>query len=155
MATVKIVLTIESNQHGDISVQSFEVEPLGKQIAQVTVTETQSIPGSEIVPAFVASLSRSGREATILGMLVDARRANMPVFRKGILDALNFDELLQWNGVAAWLTRRWRAATKDRAAEITVARRDISAGDYEISFSPNISDEVVEKLAEELENLQS
>jgi hypothetical protein len=106
-----------------------------------------------MVPEFLSKLAHNENETGVLRMLVEGRRHGAPVYRKEILKGLGLEQLLQWNGISAWLTRNWRAVTGDKDANITEIRYDQARDDYEIFFATAISNEAVEELAKGLERL--
>ena len=150
MVLTKLILTVETNREGRISLKSFEIEPIDQREVPFTGAEIRPQTLEETVTEYIASLSSNGHEEQILKMLIKARRNSTSLYRKEILDALGFDQLLQWNGVAAWLTRRWRIVTGVRTAEIIARRRDSLKQDYEVTFASGINDNVVDLLADGL-----
>lgn len=151
MSLVRLVLTMETNQQGNVSLRSFDIERVDGILARESVGETElSLSVNDVVPAFLSRIMHNQNETTVLRMLLEAKCKGTPVYRKQILLALGFDQLLQWNGVSAWLTRNWRAATGNRNADITAIRYELSKDDYEITFASGISDEIIESLAESL-----
>lgn len=148
MALVRLVLTIETNQQGEVSLKSLGIEPLGGQEPAPTGPAQPIASWEGIVSAFLSKISYS--ETRVLRMLVEARRNGTQVYLKDVLSALKFDRQNQWNGPGAWLTRHWRAVTGNPNAHIIASRYDQSRNDYEITFAAGISDEVVAWLAEGL-----
>ncbi|HUX49017.1 MAG TPA: hypothetical protein VMV76_07700 [Dehalococcoidia bacterium] len=149
MSLVKLVVILEVSQDGGVSIRSFDIERVSSSPKGVTAIKVQPISsGEDVVPMFLSKLSNNQNEIGILRMLIEGRRSGTPVYRRQILNTLGFDQLLQWNGVAAWLTRHWRVVTGNPNADITANRYDQSQEDYEITFAPGISDEVIERFAE-------
>jgi len=60
------------------------------------------------------------------------------------------DITLRGRTLLSYLTRNWRVVTGNPNADITAIRYDQKQKDYEITFAPSISDEVIESLAEGL-----
>jgi len=151
MSIVKLVITLETSQQGGVSIQAFDIERLGSPpIRSVAPGGQQASASGDVVASFLSRLGHNQNETGVLRMLIQARRSGTSVFRRQILTALGLDQLLQWNGVAAWLTRHWRAVTGDTNADITANRYDQSEDDYEIMFAAGISDEIIERFAEGL-----
>jgi hypothetical protein len=149
MNLVRLIITLEVSQQGTVSTKSFDIERMPSPLREMTVQKMQPIPNAEdVVPTFLSKLSHNQNEMAILRMLIEAKRGGTQVYRRQILSSLGLDQLLQWNGVSAWLTRNWRAATGNPYANITAIRYDQEQEDYEITFDPDISDEVIERLAE-------
>jgi hypothetical protein len=151
MSLVRLVMTLEVSQQGAVSVRSFNIERPPSPLEEMTLRKAQPISDAEnVVPAFLSRLLHNRNEVSILQMLIEARRGGTPIYRRQILSSLGFDQLLQWNGVSAWLTRNWRVVTGNPNADITAIRYDQQQDDYEITFAPNISDEVIDRLGEGL-----
>jgi len=147
MTIVRVVTEIETDAQGRVSVRSVRVEAADLLPRGVVDTELASSPVDAVAP-FVQRLGDNEREA--LRAITKAKDENRPVYRKEILNALGFDQLLQWNGVSAWITRRWRSVLHERFARITEARYNMARDDYQIVFASDISDDVIERLAVEL-----
>lgn len=151
MSLVRLVLTIETSQQGNVSLRSFDIERVDSILAREAVGGTEPVLSAEdVVPAFLSRIMLNQNETSVLRMIIEAKRNGTPIYRKQILSDLGFDQLLQWNGVSAWLTRNWRMVTGNQHADITAIRYELSKDDYEITFAPGISEEVVERLAEGL-----
>jgi hypothetical protein len=151
MSLIRVVVTLEVSQEGVISAKSFDIEQVG--LSQKGATQKKAQPvlnGEDVVSIFLSNLLHNQNETGVLRMLIEARHGGARVYRGQILSALGFGQLLQWNGVSAWLTRHWRAATGNPNADITAIRYDRSQDDYEITFAPSISDEIIARLAEGL-----
>lgn len=150
MSLVRLVITLEVSQQGVVSTKSFDIERVPSPPKGMAAQNVQPISNAEdVVPIFLSKLSHNQNEMGILRMLIEARRGGTPVYRRQILSTLGFDQLLQWNGVSAWLTRNWRVVTGNPNADITAIRYDQKQEDYEITFAPGISDKVIGRLAEE------
>jgi len=151
MNLVRLVITLEVSQQRVVSIKSFDIERAPSPPKGMAAQKVQPIShAKDVVSIFLSKLSHNQNEMGVLRMLIEARRGGTPVYRRQILSTLGFDQLLQWNGVSAWLTRNWRVVTGNPNADITAIRYDQKQKDYEITFAPSISDEVIESLAEGL-----
>jgi len=149
MSLIRLIITLEVSQQGTVSTKSFNIERVPSTLEGMAVQKMQPIANAkDVVPMFLSRLSHNQNEMGVLRMLIEARRAGTQVYRRQILGTLGLDQLLQWNGVSAWLTRNWRLVTGNPNADITAIRYDQKQDDYEITFAPSISDEVIDRLAE-------
>lgn len=147
MSLVRIITEIETDSGGNISVRSIKVEPA----EELTIQRASSHPHAYVhnenaVRRFTQELSDN--DGRVVKALLDARTQGTVLYRGDLLKLLGFTELLQWNGVSAWITRKWRRAIGDPYSDLTSTRWE--GNDYRIEFSPGIPEETLQQMSLEL-----
>ncbi len=146
MTVVRIIAEVEADQGGNIWVRGITVEPVGPK--KTPAVAPRATTRGDAVVRFAERLSP--REREMMKLVARGRKEGARVYRKELLRALKMEELLQWNGISAWITRRWRRATGDSHANMITIRFDETRQDYEILFDDGISPNTFELLVKEL-----
>ena len=130
MPTVRIIIEIEAGEAGQTSIKVEQPET--KTLDAVTL-ETKV---HRLINEF------GSNEKFVVKAALEALSKGRKVYRKEILEKLGFDQLLQFNGVLAWLTRKYDKIFGH--GWLIETRYDVAKGDYSIEINQETPKEIIE-----------
>lgn len=134
MPTVRIVIEIEAGEALQTSVKLEQPKPT----ANTVVTET---PIQDKVHHFLETLGRN--EEIVLKAVLQAATRGEKVYRRQVMSQIGFDQLLQFNGVLAWLTRKY---DKSVGGWLVETAYDQQVDDYNLRIRPGTAEDVLNAL---------
>lgn len=137
MPTIRIVIEIEAGEAGQTSVRIEQP----KRAAELTRKEGAI---EARVRRFIDNLGDN--ERTVLKAVLQASVQDKKIYRKQLMPELGFDDLLQFNGVLAWITRKYRKWIGEPESWLVETIYDESKEDYSLEIQPEVYQEVMEEL---------
>ena len=140
MPTIKIVIEVDAGEGAQTSIS----------VEQPQNTTNAARRGGAIearVRRFIDELGEN--EITVLKDTLQASVQNRKVFRNQIMSKLRFNQLLQLNGVLAWITRKYRKWVGEPASWLVENVWNAEADDYSLEISPGVDEDVLDMLKTE------
>lgn len=140
MSTIRIVIEVDAGEGAQTSVS----------VEQPQRTTDANRRGGAIearVRRFIDELGDN--EITVVKDVLRASVQNRKVFRDQIMSRLRFDQLLQLNGVLAWITRKYRKWVGEPESWLVESVWNAEADDYSLEISPGIDEDVLDMLKTE------
>ncbi len=144
MPTVRIVIEIEA---GETSQTSIKLEQARPPTEANTAGRVGAIGAR--VRRFVNELGDN--EKVVVKAVLHASMQGTKVYRRQLMSDLGFDELLQFNGVLAWITRKYRKWVGEPESRLVETVYDEEIEDYSLEIQPETPEEIVESLRELLD----
>ena len=144
MPTVRIVIEIEA---GETTQTSINLEPSVPAI-EASASRRVGAIGAR-VRRFVSELGDN--EKTVVKSVLQASMQGTKVYRKQLMPDLGFSQLLQLNGVLAWITRKyrkWVGEPDSQLIETIYDEEDEKVDDYSLGVKLETPEEVIEALKE-------
>jgi len=135
MPTVRIVIEIETGEAAKTSIRLEQPQ----SSARVTRTGVGAIKARvhRLVNEF------SSNERTVVKAVLQASVQNTKVYREQLMADIGFDQLLQFNGVLAWITRKYRKLVGEPDSWLVETVYDPAKDDYYLQIQPETSEEVL------------
>jgi len=140
MPTIRIVIEIDAGEGAKTSVSVEQPQ----QIAGVNRR------GGAIEARVRRLIGELGdNERIVLEAVFRASAQNRKVHRSQIMTELDYDNLLQFNGVLAWITRKYRKWVGEPESLLIENVWDEQAEDYSLEIPPDTDEDVLEMLKAE------
>ena len=143
MATIKVTIEIEGLEDDKTSVKI--VQP-----GRVGVSGHNRSAITSRLSRFINELGDN--ELQVLREVIKAKQENRKIFRKEMMSKLQFDKLLQLNGVLAWITRKYRKLIGDPDSCLVETVWDNDEHDYSIEIQPEVFQDVIQELTNRIIN---
>jgi hypothetical protein len=143
MPTVRIVIEIEAGEATQTSVSLEQPQP------SIRVTEKRAGAIEARVRRLVNEFGRN--EKAVVKAVLEASAQGTKVYRKQLMPDLEFDQLLQFNGVLAWITRKYRKLVGEPDSWLVESVYDSDKDDYYLQIQPETPEDVIIALKASLE----
>jgi len=143
MPTVRIIIEIEAGETTQTSI-NFE-QPQPSTVA--TATRVGAIEPR--IRRFVSELGHN--EEAVVKAALQASMQGTKVYRKQLMADLGFDQLLQFNGVLAWITRKYRNLVGEPGSWLVETFYEGEKDDYSLEIQSETPQEVKRALQTFLE----
>ncbi len=138
MPTVKIIIEIEAGETSQTSINLEQPQPS----TRVTTVRVGAIEAR--VRRFVNELNDNGK--AVVKAALQASMQGTKVYRKQLMADFEFDQLLQFNGVLAWVTRKYRSLVGEPDSYLVETVYDLDKDDYCLQIQSETPGDIITAL---------